>query len=49
MGYQAIIDYWSGRGERPDPDAAYQALMQLAEAVKIENCRVNYAVLDALF
>ncbi|HSO78059.1 MAG TPA: cellulase family glycosylhydrolase [Bacteroidales bacterium] len=48
-GYQAIIDYWSGTGDRPDPDEAYRTLMQLAEAVKIENCRVNYPVLDALF
>jgi hypothetical protein len=48
-GYQAIIDYWSGKGERPDPDEAYRILIQLTEAVKIENCRVNYPVLDALF
>lgn len=48
-GYQAIIDYWSGKGDRPDPDEAYRTLMQLAEAVKMENCRVNYPVLDALF
>ena len=48
-GYQAIIDYWSGKGDRPDPDEAYRTLMQLTEAVKIENCRVNYSVLDALF
>ena len=48
-GYQAIIDYWSGKGERPDPDEAYRTLMQLTEAVKIENCNINHPVLDALF
>jgi len=48
-GYQAIVDYWSGRGARPDPDEAYRTLMRLTDAVKIENCRVNYPVLDALF
>lgn len=48
-GYQALIDYWSGKGDKPDSDEAYRTLMQLAEAVKIENCRVNYPVLEALF
>ncbi|MDZ7634588.1 MAG: cellulase family glycosylhydrolase [Bacteroidales bacterium] len=48
-GYQEIIDYWKGTAPAPSPDAAHQALMELAENVRIENCRVNYRVLGALF
>lgn len=48
-GYQAIIDYWAGKGARPDPDEAYRTIMQLTESVKLENCTINYPVLDALF
>jgi endoglucanase len=48
-GYQEIIAYWKGEGPKPDADEAYKTLMQLAENVKIENCTVNYDVLDALF
>ena len=47
-GYQEIIDYWKGTGPAPSPDAAHEALMELAENVRIENCRVNYGVLEAL-
>jgi aryl-phospho-beta-D-glucosidase BglC (GH1 family) len=48
-GYQNIIDYWKGEGPKPDPDEAYKTLMQLAENIKAENCKVNYDVLQALF
>jgi hypothetical protein len=48
-GYREIIDYWKGEGPKPDADEAYKSLMQLTENVKIENCRVNYDVLNALF
>ncbi len=48
-GYQEIIDYWKGEGPKPDADKAFKTLMQLAENSKIENCTVNYDVLNALF
>jgi hypothetical protein len=48
-GYQQIIDYWKGTGPAPAPDDAYATLMQLTKNLRIENCRVNYGVLDALF
>jgi len=48
-GYKELIDYWSGIGERPEADDAFRTLMELAENMKIENCRVNYPVLEALF
>lgn len=48
-GYQKIIDYWKGTAPAPSPDDAYATLMQLTENLLIENCRVNYGVIDALF
>ncbi|HUW91611.1 MAG TPA: cellulase family glycosylhydrolase, partial [Bacteroidales bacterium] len=48
-GYQKIIDYWAGKGGKPDADEAYRVLMQLTENIKLENCQINYPVLDALF
>lgn len=48
-GYQAIVDYWKGTGQAPAPEDAHRALMQLTENIRIENCRVNYGVIDALF
>ncbi|MRR19547.1 glycosyl hydrolase family 5 [bacterium] len=47
-GYREIIDYWKGNGPAPSPDAAHEALMELTEMVRIENCTVNYGVLRAL-
>lgn len=48
-GYQQIINYWKGNGPAPAPDEAHRTLMQLTENVRIENCDVNYGVLNALF
>lgn len=48
-GYQQIIDYWKGAGPAPSPDEAHRVLMQLTENIRIENCTVNYRVIDALF
>jgi hypothetical protein len=48
-GYRQIIDYWKGEGPKPSADDAYKTLMQLAENTRIENCKVNYDVLNALF
>jgi endoglucanase len=48
-GYQTLLDYWSNGGTRPTPAFAKTALMQLAEDLKIENCRYQKDVTDALF
>jgi hypothetical protein len=48
-GSREIIEYLKGEGLKPDADAAHKSLIQLTENVKIENCTVNYDVLDALF
>jgi hypothetical protein len=47
-GYQKIVDYWSGKGERPSAEEATAALFELAENMKIRNCQVNYGVIAAL-
>lgn len=48
-GYQKVIDYWSGKGVKPTIEEAMTTFMELAENVKIEKCKVNYAVINALF
>jgi hypothetical protein len=48
-GYQQLIDYWRGKGEKPSADAAFKALMQLTENVKAENAFAHSDYIDALF
>jgi hypothetical protein len=48
-GYQQLINYWKGSGERPAPEVAYQGLMQLADDIKIENTAYHKDVVDAMF
>ncbi|MFD2245568.1 cellulase family glycosylhydrolase [Pontibacter ruber] len=48
-GYQHILDYWRGKGAKPDQDKAFSALMQLAEDTKLENCIYHKDVVDAMF
>jgi endoglucanase len=48
-GYQALLDYWSGNGSQPTAAAAKSALMQLANDLKLENCRYQKDVIDAMF
>ena len=48
-GYQKVIDYWAGRGSKPTLEEAQATFIELAENVKIENCKINYLVLNALF
>jgi hypothetical protein len=49
QGYQKVIDYWSGKGPKPTVEEAKATFFELAENVKIENCKINYLVLNALF
>ena len=48
-GFQAIIQYWKGKGPKPTVQTAFQALMQLADQYKTANLVVHYDVLKALF
>lgn len=47
-GYQKILDYWEGEGEKPSEAEAYRALMQLAENTKLENNYFHKGVVDAM-
>ena len=47
--YQKIIDYWAGKGPKPTKEEALTVFMELADNMKLENCKTNYDVLKALF
>lgn len=47
-GYQQILDYWRGEGEKPSEEEAYTALMQLAENTKLEKNYFHKGVVDAM-
>jgi endoglucanase len=48
-GYQNLLDYWSGTGTAPSAAVAKATLMQLTEDLKIENCKYQKDVTDAMF
>ncbi len=47
--YQTLLDYWSGGGTAPTAAFAKNALMDLTEKLKIENCFYQKDVIDAMF
>jgi endoglucanase len=47
--YEKVLAYWSKRGPQPSKAEAYNGLMQLAEATRLENTIIKRDVLDALF
>jgi len=47
-GYQAILDYWQGNGNRPDAETARSVLIDLAESSNSSRCRYQKDVADAL-
>jgi len=50
QGYRQLLDYWHGKGDKPTPEAAEAALMQLAtHDLRYENNRQHPDVIDALF
>lgn len=48
-GYDNVVDYWNGKGERPSKELAERALFEAAENLKAENCRFNKDIIDAMF
>lgn len=46
--YQTVLDYWNGQGGQPSVAFATSALLQMAEALKIENCEYRSGVIKAL-
>ena len=47
--YQTLINYWEGNASNPGATFATDALMALAEDLKIENCIYRKDVIDAMF
>jgi aryl-phospho-beta-D-glucosidase BglC (GH1 family) len=47
--YDKVLAFWSGKGQRPSKAEAYNGLMQLAAATRLENTIIKRDVLDALF
>ncbi len=47
--YQVLLDYWSGNGEEPAMQFAFDALMETADMLKMENCIYQKDVIDAMF
>jgi hypothetical protein len=49
FGYEALLNYWKENGPKPTTESAKVALMQLTESLKIENCKFQKDVIDAMF
>lgn len=47
-GYNRIVAYWKGEGARPEPEEAFQSLIQLAKDSRTENTIVHREVVDAM-
>ncbi len=47
--YNVLTNYWKNGGKKPDTIFTKETLLELAEKVKLENCQINYSVLDAMF
>lgn len=48
-GFQAILDYWNGKGPKPGAEEAYQALLEFVNNTRAENTVVHRDVVDAMF
>ena len=46
--YDKILAFWSGRGPRPTEDEAYNGMMKLAAASRLENTIIKRDVIDAM-
>ena len=47
-GYQQLLDYWEGYASNPGVVFSINALMELAENVKLENCTYHKDIIDAM-
>ncbi|MEM6763582.1 MAG: carbohydrate-binding protein [Bacteroidota bacterium] len=48
-GYQSLLEYWEGNGPSPGAQAAKNILMELTEDIRLENCKYQKDVVDAIF
>lgn len=46
--FKKIVDYWNKGGDRPSRETAARGLFELAENLKVKNCRFNTNVVRAL-
>ena len=46
--YTNLINYWKGTAAKPTVDKAFQAVMTFANNHKLENCVIQYDVIDAM-
>lgn len=46
--YNAVVEYFKGNASAPSATNAYQGLLEIAEASKIENCQFRKDVIDAM-
>jgi endoglucanase len=47
--YEKILAYWGGRGVKPSEEEAYNGVMSLANAARLENTNIKRDVIDAMF
>jgi aryl-phospho-beta-D-glucosidase BglC (GH1 family) len=48
-GYDQLLNYWRGKGAKPDSATAWRVLQQMINNVKIQNNKLHRDVLDAMF
>lgn len=46
--YNSVVDYFKGNADAPSAGDAYQGMLELADAAKIENCDFRKGVIDAM-
>ena len=46
--YNVVVEYFKGNASAPSASTAYQGLLEIAEASKIENCEFRKDVIDAM-
>ena len=47
--YQKLLDYWTTGNNKPTAEFAISTLMKLTEDIKLENCRYQKDVINAMF
>jgi len=47
--YKVLLNYWGGSGAKPTVEYAKNALLNLVNHLKFENCKLNTDVVDAMF
>ena len=47
--YNGVLNYWSGKGEKPAAGSAYAGLLELANSAKLENNIFHKDIIDAMF